>query len=523
MDDILYKIKNLEIKSRSKNGSRLILSNINLIIKKNEIISLIGKTGSGKSILGCVLIDMLPSGCFINRGEVLQFFDFETQISKLRGLKVARISQDSMQSLNPLQTIEAQFNIILTKRLLNNKAKAKKHIFKWIKKVHLHKTPNILKRYPHQLSGGQMQRVMIAMAISVEPKFIIADEITTGLDANIKMEILNLLYTLQKELKFSVLFISHDLNIVKKYSDRIILLKSGKLNNVKKEKITIEPFFNYGEKVNEISNKTEKTNPKTKQKPILYIKDIYKTYGNKNEDFFVLKGVSLNIYKGKTLGVIGESGSGKTTLIKIVLNILNRNSGDIIFKNKNLVRPNKKIGAVFQDSLGSLNPRMKVYDIIREPLVVGKNKECYSTKKKIITALVKVGLDPSISRFFPSQLSGGQRQRVSIARSIVINPSILVLDEPTSSLDVNTQKRILELFNEIQSQNNLSYIFISHDLQVIAKMSDSIAVLYKGKIVESGKPNHILINPSHDYTKKLIYSNAGLGKKSIDNTGEHSQ
>ena len=263
-------------------------------------------------------------------------------------------------------------------------------------------------------------------------------------------------------------------------------------------------------------NRTPKQKPENNSEPILYVKDLYKTYGSNKDTVSALNGVTLEIYKGETLGVIGESGSGKTTLVKTTLNILERDSGDMILRTNinesNLTKPSRKIGAVFQDSMGSLNPRMDVYDILREPLILKGVKEPKTIKTKIIGMLDKVHLGLNLLQSFPDQLSGGQRQRVSIARALMLDPRILILDEPTSALDIYTQEKILDLLKEIQTQNNLSFIFISHDLGVVSEISDRIAVLYKGNIIESGKTNDVFINPSHDYTKKLIDSNVWMYK-----------
>lgn len=471
---------------------------------------MVGKSGSGKSILGCAILDMVPSGCSIIGGSIIHHFKSRKEISELRGINLAMISQDPMQALNPLQSINTQFNIILEKRFPSEKNKLKKHILKWIEKVQLHEIPNILDRYPHQLSGGQMQRVMIAMAMSITPDFIVADEITTALDAGIKVEILNLLISLQKESHFSVLLISHDLKSVQKYCDRIIVLQSGKTIETFQVPATGKETFYENKKKLENSNIKKPEEVST----VLEIKHLCKTYGEGKGAVQALKKISFKLYKGETLGVVGESGSGKTTLVKLMINILNRGSGKLIFyennKSKLLTKPFQKIGVVFQDSQGALNPKMKIFDALKEPLFLSGEKCNKSIRKKILDQINKVDLDKTLLQAFPDELSGGQRQRVSIARSLLLNPSIIVLDEPTSALDINTQNKILGLLLNIQKQNKLSYVFISHDLEAIAKMADRVAVLYRGEIVESGSVEEVLSYPSHDYTKKLITSNSWM-------------
>ena len=501
----------MQVKSILKNRSVIILDNINLTIKRSEIIGLVGESGSGKSILGCAILDMVPSGCSITSGSIIPYFKSNKHISDLRGINLAMISQDPMQALNPLQSINTQFKLILRRRFSYDKKKLKKHILNWIEKTHLHEIPNVLDRYPHQLSGGQMQRVMIAMAMSIDPDFIVADEITTGLDAGIKMEILNLLFSFQKESHFSVLLISHDLRSVQKYCDRVLLLKSGKtIENsavsFQGNKISYEDQKKF--KINKIKKLEEQ------KSVILEVKDLCKTYGVGEDSVQALKKVNFELYKGETLGVIGESGSGKTTLVKSMINILNIESGEIIFyENSNpqiLNKPNPRLGVVFQDSQGSLNPKMKIFDTLKEPLWLSGEKNNQIIQNKILDQVNKVDLDKALLEAFPHELSGGQRQRVSLARSLLLDPSIIVLDEPTSALDIKTQGKILSLLLNIQKQKKLSYVLISHDLEVIAKMADRITVLYKGKIVESGSVEHILLHPSNEYTKKLITSNSWI-------------
>ena len=344
MGKFVYEIKDLQIKSTPKKGAVKILNKINLNIYKGEILGLIGESGSGKSILGSALLEMVPPGCLITKGSITHHFNSNNRISRIRGINIAMISQDPMQALNPLQKIKTQSTIILRKRFALNKKNTKQQLVRWMEKVNLHQVPNILDRYPHQLSGGQIQRIMIAMAMSINPDFIVADEITTGLDASTKMEILNLLVSFQKTAGFSVLLISHDLKSIQKYCHRIAVLESGETVVVGDTKRIIQKTKERYEKAIK-KTKTEYTgkNPN----PILDVKNLCKTYGSDKGSVPALKNITFTLCKGETLGIIGESGSGKTTLVKTILNILMRDSGDLFFdgcsKDKSLTEPNRKI------------------------------------------------------------------------------------------------------------------------------------------------------------------------------------
>ena len=514
-------IKDLQIKSFSDIEDQIILDKINLEIRKGENFGLIGETGSGKSMIGASLIDMIPRGCGITRGSIINYTNSPKKGLSLRGTKIAMISQDPMHALNPLQSIEKQFSSILIKRFGFNKNKAIESILNWVEKVKLNNVSSILSRYPHQLSGGQMQRVMIAIALSIQPELIIADEITTGLDANIKMKILNLLFSLQKNQEVAVLLISHDIISIQKYCDKVAVLRRGKIIDAgDTDKIINKPRDDYVKALTKTqSNLSVRNTDDLIEKPIqkiIQVKSLCKTYYTGEKSVTALNNVSFDVYKKETLGIIGESGSGKTTLVKIILKILIPDSGKITFVEEQNVKTctiKRNIGSVFQDNQGSLNPKMNIFDILSEPLILQGIRKQSIIEKRIKTILNKVHLNSSMLRKFPYQLSGGQRQRVSIGRSLMIDPGLLILDEPTSALDIRTQDKILTLLSEIKKETRASYIFISHDLSVISEISDRIAVLYKGSIVDCGKTNVILNKPSNDYTKKLIDSNVWMGLK----------
>ena len=448
MNQSLFTLKNVQVVSKKDQKNIVLLDNISFDIKKEEILGLIGKTGSGKTMIGKLLIDILPDGVKLKSGDLL----FESKTisktrSKMRGIIVSMIFQDPLKSLNPVHTIKKQFNLLLNKRFGYNGKQCTRLAKKWLEEVRLSKSLNILNRFPHQLSGGQMQRVMIAMAISIKPRLIIADEITTALDANLKFEIVSLLNRLRSKIKTSVLFITHDLILAKKYCDRISVLNSGAIVEINTSKKLFKfPKHPYTRMlVESINNNTDTTNKNNfkNHSLALEIHNIEKSY----DTIKVLNNISLSLFKNSTLGIIGESGSGKSTLVKIILNILKRDSGSINLIGNNLekkllTKPDKHISAVFQDSLSSLNPKMTIKQILFEPLNILKIKEKNSI---VLDILKKVDLKKAFLSRFPHEISGGQRQRVSIARSIITNPKILILDEPTSSLDLGVQEKIIQL------------------------------------------------------------------------------
>ncbi len=510
MNHPLFTLKKVQVVTNKNQEGAVLLNNLSFDIKREETLGLIGRTGSGKTMIAKFLVDLLPSGVNLKSGDL--FFNSKPILKTrptMRGIIISMIFQDPLKSLNPVHTIKKQFNLLLYKRFGYNENQCEELAKKWLKEVRLSRSLKILNRYPHQLSGGQMQRVMIAMAISIEPKLIIADEITTALDANLKFEILNLLNRLRIKVKTSILFITHDLMLAKKYCDRISVLKEGSIV----ETNTAKRLFKFPEHpytktlVNGIINNaigTNKKNNHSKSFLALEVKKVKKSYGSTQ----VLNNISLSLLKNSTFGIIGESGSGKSTLVKIILNILKRDSGSVKLINKDLekellTRPNKQVSAVFQDSLSSLNPRMTIRQILFEPLNILKIKEKDSI---VLDMLNKVDLKETLLNRFPNQISGGQRQRVSIARAIITKPKILILDEPTSSLDLDVQEKIIQLVLKVKEENNLSLLFISHDLAVINKVSDYIGVMHKGKIIEQGLKFDILKSPKKEYTKKLIRS-----------------
>lgn len=517
-----------------------ILKNISFDLKKNEILGFVGESGSGKSITAFSIINLLRSKNITKTGTINYNGDFIESLGskgfeKIRGNEISIIFQEPMSSLNPsMKCGEQILEIILNHNLISLK-KGKNKVLELIKKVQLIESEIVYGKYPHQLSGGQQQRIMIAMAIACDPKVLIADEPTTSLDGIVKKEIINLLKSIQKETEMSIIFISHDLHLVSKIAEKIIVLNKGEIvelgsshqifNNPKKlyTKLLLNarpprnvrparlPTNEKNINTSLISKKerVEAHNNLYQHDPILKIENLGFSY----EDKKVLNNVSFNLFKGETLGLIGESGSGKSTIAKSILNLNRFDKGQIIYNKKCIKTYNntefrRKIQLVFQDPYSSLNPEISIGYSIMEPMLAHK---LYKTKKeskeKVISLLKQVNLIESDFNKFPYQFSGGQRQRIVIARALALNPEILICDESVSALDVTVQAQILNLLNQLKEKYSITILFISHDLSVVKYMSDRIIILNNGKIEEVNETDQLFLEPKKDYTKNLLLAN----------------
>ena len=517
-----------------------ILKNISFNLKKNQILGFVGESGSGKSITAFSIINLLRSKNITKTGTINYNGDFIESLGskgfeKIRGNEISIIFQEPMSSLNPsMKCGEQILEIILNHNLISLK-KGKNKVLELIKKVQLIESEIVYGKYPHQLSGGQQQRIMIAMAIACDPKVLIADEPTTSLDGIVKKEIINLLKSIQKETEMSIIFISHDLHLVSKIAEKIIVLNKGEIvelgsshqifNNPKKlyTKLLLNarpprnvrparlPTNEKNINTSLISKKerVEAHNNLYQHDPILKIENLGFSY----EDKKVLNNVSFNLFKGETLGLIGESGSGKSTIAKSILNLNRFDKGQIIYNKKCIKTYNntefrRKIQLVFQDPYSSLNPEISIGYSIMEPMLAHK---LYKTKKeskeKVISLLKQVNLIESDFNKFPYQFSGGQRQRIVIARALALNPEILICDESVSALDVTVQAQILNLLNQLKEKYSITILFISHDLSVVKYMSDRIIILNNGKIEEVNETDQLFLEPKKDYTKNLLLAN----------------
>jgi len=494
-------INNLNVKFKNFNP----IENINLSINSGETVALLGELGSGKSMTANAILQTLPPGAFYTKDSSI-IFDNEDLLEKseyemrqLRGNEIAMIFQDPMSALNPVFTIGYQILEVL--KLKNKtKKKSKKELYNKIiellTEVGLENADKLYKSYPHQLSGGMRQRVIIAMALACKPKLLLADEPTTALDVTIAKQILLLLKKLQKKYNMAMLFITHNIAIVSMIADKIAIMNHGKIIEVGgTQKILKSPEHDYTKMLLssqlDINTACQNLN-QDNLLPALSVKDLTIIYPNK-KNIKAVDSISFDLYHNSTLALVGESGSGKTSTAKALMGLV---------KAKGVIKYNDLMQIIFQDPYSSLNPRMIILEIIREGYrAIYKEK---LTKTKVTKILEDVGLEHSDLYKYPHEFSGGQRQRIAIARALAVKPKILILDEPTSSLDVTVQAQILKLLKNIQQKYELSYLLISHDFSVVAYMANYVAVMYHGKIVEYGQANEILKNPQDNYTKDLL-------------------
>ena len=520
----LLDIKNLGVEFQTRQGNFLAVDDISFEINTNETLALVGESGSGKSVTAMSILQLLPkpqaeysklSSIQFQGDEIINAS--EEKLLSIRGNIVSMIFQEPMTSLNPYHKIGNQISESILLHSDISKKDAKIKTLNLMKLVEIDSVERRYDSYPHELSGGQRQRVMIAMALVNEPKLLIADEPTTALDVTIQAQILDLMNKLKNELGMSILFITHDLGLVEEFSDKVCVMKDGKIvEKGKTKEVFNNPCHFYTQKLLNAEPK-EKQDLVINNQSLIQINNlnVYYPIVSKNlfkkENFHALKNISLNIQKNSTVGIVGESGSGKSTLGKAIANLVNY-EGSIIYKNTELnsrlskqsKSVKKHIQIVFQDPYGSLSPRMTINEIVGEGLDVHFNLSKKDRNIRIDSALDDVGIENSSKNKYPHEFSGGQRQRIAIARSLVMNPDFIILDEPTSALDRSIQIQVINLLKNLQEEYGLTYLFISHDLKVIRSMSDYIFVMKDGMIVESGSSDSVFEEPKEDYTKKLL-------------------
>jgi microcin C transport system ATP-binding protein len=522
----LLSVRNLSVAFRQGEREILAVDRVSFEINKGETVALVGESGSGKSVTALSILKLLPypaarhpSGSVIFKGQELLGMA-EREIRHVRGNDITIIFQEPMTSLNPLHTIEQQIGEILELHSGLSGRAARARILELLTQVGIPDPAGRLASYPHQLSGGQRQRVMIAMALANEPDLLIADEPTTALDVTVQAQILELLKELQTRLGMTMLFITHDLGIVRKIADTVCVMSKGKIvEQGAVERVFTAPEHPYTRALLTAEPKRDPAPLQPHAPMIVETKDLKVWFPIKRGllrkvvgHIKAVDGVSIELRKGETLGVVGESGSGKTTLGLAILRLVS-SDGPIVFLGNELqglkfkeMRPFRRdMQIVFQDPYGSLSPRLSIADIIAEGLGVHHPKMSEGEREqRVIRALLDVGLDPE-SRFrYPHEYSGGQRQRIAVARAIVLEPTFVVLDEPTSALDMLIQAQIVELLRELQRRRDLTYLFISHDLRVVAALASRLVVMRNGKVVESGPAADIFGNPQSDYTRALF-------------------
>lgn len=555
MSQPLLKIENLEISFQKDKVFAPVIHKISYDLFPNEILGIVGESGSGKSVSSLAIMGLLPkniskisNGSIVLEGENITHFNTKS-FRKIRGKQIAMIFQEPMSSLNPSMKCGPQVAEMLEQHSKLSKKEITAEVLSLFEKVKLPDPQIIFNKYPHEISGGQKQRVMIAMAIACKPQILIADEPTTALDVTVQKEIILLLKEIQQENQMSIIFISHDLALVSEIANRVLVMYKGEIV----EQGTVETIFNNPKHIytkalinsrptldtrlvrlptiqdflqenvsTEIVTSAEREafhKQLYSKEPLLEVKNVEKEYLSsagifgKKSSFKAVNDVSFKLYEGETLGLVGESGCGKSTLGNAILQLDKATAGTILYRGQDITKLEGselrklrlEIQIIFQDPYSSLNPRIPVGQAIMEPMQVHKlyasDKEC---KAKTIEILERVGLGEEHFNRYPHEFSGGQRQRIGIARTIALQPKLIVCDESVSALDISVQAQVLNLLNELKENLGFTYIFISHDLAVVKYMSDQVLVMNKGKIEEIDDADEIYANPKTDYTKKLI-------------------
>ncbi|EKO3438696.1 ABC transporter ATP-binding protein [Vibrio fluvialis] len=522
----LLQVRNLSVSFQTNDGVVNAVNNVNFELNVGETLAIVGESGSGKSVSTNALMQLLPNNARIDAQSSIVFEGeellekSEVQMRRVRGDRIGMIFQEPMTSLNPYLRVGIQVAEAMMCHRKVSMAQAKQRVLELFELVHLPNPQQAYSKYPHEFSGGQLQRIMIAMALINEPDILIADEPTTALDVTVQAEVLKLIKEIQSKMGMAILFITHDLGVVRYVADRVLVMCKG---DVVEEGDTQELFTNAK---HDYTRMLINAIPKGSKDPVdanapallkasdIRVKFLIKPHfiASRNQYFEAVKGISLELKQGETLGIVGESGSGKSTLGRALIGLL-PSTGEIEFKGMDYRKLSevqrltlkKDIQMVFQDPYGSLSPRMTVGEIITEGLLVHQPHISKAERlQRARKALEEVRLDASAINRYPHEFSGGQRQRIAIARALILEPSFILLDEPTSALDRSVQLTVIDLLKDIQQRRNIGFLFISHDLSVVKALSDRVMVMQKGEVMEQGSAEDIFHRPQHDYTKKLI-------------------
>jgi peptide/nickel transport system ATP-binding protein len=530
VSEALLSVQDLRVRFATEDGDVRAVDGVSFDLEPGEVLAIVGESGSGKSVTAQGIMGLIPSrnatveGSVRLRGQRLTGAS-ERELQKVRGAKIAMIFQDPMTSLNPVHRVGAQIvEAIQAHRPEVSRREARERAVELLDSVGIPEPGRRVDSYPHELSGGMRQRAMIAMALALEPDVLIADEPTTALDVTIQAQILRLLERLNREHDLATIVITHDLGVVADVADRVLVMHDGVIvERGGLDEVFYSPKDAYTRKLLGAVLRLDQMPPLRARKPeaaLLEVTDLVKHYpvkrglliDRKVDQVRAVDGVSFSVERGETLGLVGESGSGKTTLSRTVLQLLRPSSGSVRFEGREIaglsrreMRPLRaEMQMVFQDPYASLNPRKRVSQIVGEPLRLQGRASGAELRREVRRLLDRVGLSPEHCDRYPHEFSGGQRQRIGIARALALRPKLIVADEPVSALDVSIRAQILALLCELQEDFGLTYVFVAHDIGVVRHVSDRIAVMHKGRIVEQGRADQVCERPSDPYTKSLL-------------------